>query len=450
MKFRFHPLCKSLKLSSLMFADDLLLFSKGDVGSIMILLRTFSTFSHASGLQMSRGKSNVYFNGVASEIRREIVQVSGCIEGKLPFKYLGVPIKPAKLSIKDCQPLIDKVFERIRQLGTKKLSYAGRLVLIKAVYRTLHSYWASIFIIPKAVLLKIEAICRNFLWHGGTEYARTPTVAWSKLCTNQKDGGLGLRDEYSWNKAAVGKLVWWIQAHPSKLWVQWVHAVYLKGQEWEDYNPPQDASWTWKKVCKLKQEFQPAYHQNEWTMVPGKEYTIKKGYSWLRPPTQAVSWSHIVWTKWSIPKHSFIAWLHYQQGFNTKDKLYRLGIVPDKNLTICAQEEESPSHLFFRVNIAENYSESSEWTGVVMSIANTREWWHRRFTRLKIGVLNSILNATMYYIWNQRNASRHENVLLSPGRCVVMIKADIRNRIQQQLQGTVSRKDKHWIEKLLH
>ncbi|XP_074283185.1 uncharacterized protein LOC141607733 [Silene latifolia] len=324
MKFRFHPLCKSMKLSSLMFVDDVLLFSKGDVESIMILLRTFSTFSQASGLQMSKGKSNVYFNGVTSEIRREIVQVSGCIEGQLPFKYLGVPIKPSKLSVKDCQPLIDKVLERIRQLGTKKLS--------------------------------------KFLWHGGTEYARTPTVAWSKICTDQKKGGLGLRDEYTWNKAAVGKLVWWVQAHPSKLWVQWVHSVYLKGQGWEEYNPPQDASWIWKKVCKLKREFQPTYNQNEWTTVPGKEYNIKKGYLWLRQDRQDVSW---------------------------------------------------------------------------------------RFTRMKNGILNSILNATMYYIWKQRNESKHEGVIINPGRCVVMIQGDIRSRIQQQLQGTMTRKDRHWTEKLM-
>ncbi|XP_074288854.1 uncharacterized protein LOC141614001 [Silene latifolia] len=354
MKFRFYPLCKSMKLSSLMFADDLLLFSKGDVDSIMILLRTFSTFSQALGLQMSRGKSNVYFNGVYSEVRREIVQVSGCIEGKLPFKYLGVPIKPSKLSIKDCQPLIDKVLDRIRQLGTKKLSYAGRLVLIKAVYRTLHSYWASIFIIPKAVLLKIEASAAEL---SGMEGLRT---------------------------------------------------------EWENYNPPQDASWTWKKVCKLKKEFQPAYHQNKWAMVPGKEYTIKKGYRWLRQNSQDVS-------------------------------------CLDSSCCICAQEEESPRHLFFQSAIWQRVLQRiQEWTGVTMSDANTQNWWqHKRFTRLENGILNSILNAAMYYIWKQRNASRHEGVIISPGRCVVMIQGDIRNRIRQQLQGTMSRKDKHWIEKIM-
>ncbi|XP_074305593.1 uncharacterized protein LOC141640812 [Silene latifolia] len=337
---------------------------------------------------MSKGKSNVYFNGVSSEIRKEIVQVSGCIESQLPFKYLGVPIKPSKLSIKDCQPLIDKVLERIRQLGTKKLSYAGDWI---------------------------------FLWHGGTEYARTPTVAWSKICTNQKEGGLGLRDEYTWNKAALGKLVWWVQAHPSKLWVQWVHNVYLKGQLWEDYNPPQEASWTWKKVCKLKREFQPAYNQNEWINVPGKEYTIKKGYLWLR------------------------------QGFNAKDKLLRLGISLDSSCCICAQEEESPQHLFIKCQYSRRVLQRiQEWMGVKMSVDNTQNWWqHRRFTRLKNGVLNSILNATMYYIWKQRNESRHESTIISPGRCVVMIQGDIRSRIQQQSQGIMARKDMQWIEKLM-
>ncbi|XP_074283637.1 uncharacterized protein LOC141608173 [Silene latifolia] len=301
------------------------------------------------------------------------------------------------------------------------------------------------------LLIKIEAVCRNFLWHGGTEYARTPTVAWSKICTDQKEGGLGLRDEYTWNKAAVGKLVWWVQAHPSKLWVQWVHSVYLKGQGWEDYNPPQDASWTWKKVCKLKREFQPVYNQNEWTTVLGKEYTIKKGYLWLRQGRQEVNWYHIVWTKWSIPKHSFISWMYYQQGFNTKDKLFRLGISLDSSCCICAQEEESPQHLFFKCQYSRRVLQRiQEWTGVTMSDANTQNWWqHRIFTRLKNGILNSILNATMYYIWKKRNERRYEGVIISPGRCVVMIQGDIRSRIQQQLQGTMARKDRQWIEKLM-
>ncbi|KAL9224936.1 hypothetical protein vseg_000914 [Gypsophila vaccaria] len=42
--FHYHPMCKELKLANLMFADDVLLFCKGDVQSIMTLLRAYSTF----------------------------------------------------------------------------------------------------------------------------------------------------------------------------------------------------------------------------------------------------------------------------------------------------------------------------------------------------------------------------------------------------------------------
>ncbi|XP_074315561.1 uncharacterized protein LOC141651762 [Silene latifolia] len=198
-------------------------------------------------------------------------------------------------------------------------------------------------------------------------------------------GGLGLRVESIWNKAAIGKLVWWVHSHPSKLWVQWVHNIYLKGVTWEDYNPPNEASWTWKKVCKMRKELKEAYDQNEWSNVPGKYYIIKKGYNWLNHISHEVDWHHIVWTKWSIPKHSFIAWLYYHQGFNTKEKLHRLGISQDNSCCICDQEEESIQHLFFQCQYSRRMIQRlQEWTGVQLSAENIQNWRHHmRFTRLK-------------------------------------------------------------------
>ncbi|XP_074315577.1 uncharacterized protein LOC141651779 [Silene latifolia] len=328
-----------MNLSSLMFADDLLLFCKGDIASIMVLLRTFATFSKASGLQMSKGKSNVYFNGVPPEVRAEIVQVSGCIEGTLPFKYLGVPIKPSKLTIKDCQPLIDKVLERIRMLGTKNCPMQG------------------------GVIAKIEAICRNFLWCGSSEFSKTPTVAWDKICNGKRQGGLGLKNEVMWNKAAIGKLLWWIHAHPNKLWVQWVHSIYMRGTAWDNYHCPNEASWTWKKVCKLKIDMH-RLQSIEWSTCPGKEYSIAKGYAWLHHSNSDIDWHHQVWNKWTVPKHAIIAWLYHHRGLNTKDKLFRLNIVSDNLCCICGSEEETLQHLFFKCQYSKAVlSLIREWTG---------------------------------------------------------------------------------------
>ncbi|XP_074297994.1 uncharacterized protein LOC141628795 [Silene latifolia] len=123
----------------------------------------------SSGLKMSKGKSNVYFNGVPAGLKNQILQVSGLIEGKLPFRYLGVPIKTTRLTSKDCKPLIDKIVNRIRSIGAKKLSYAGR----------------------------------NFLWDGGVDFMRSPLVAWEKVCKPKREGGVRLKQDSLWNMAVV-------------------------------------------------------------------------------------------------------------------------------------------------------------------------------------------------------------------------------------------------------
>ncbi|XP_074300998.1 uncharacterized protein LOC141632342 [Silene latifolia] len=51
--FRHHPLCKRINLTHLCFADDLIMFCKGERGSIELLLQAFKYFSKASGLVMN-------------------------------------------------------------------------------------------------------------------------------------------------------------------------------------------------------------------------------------------------------------------------------------------------------------------------------------------------------------------------------------------------------------
>ncbi|XP_074277721.1 uncharacterized protein LOC141601346 [Silene latifolia] len=71
--FRFHPMCGHLRLNHLLFADDLLLFSKGTDTSIMWLLRDYATFSAASGLSLNKEKTEIYFNGVQPQTMEAIL-----------------------------------------------------------------------------------------------------------------------------------------------------------------------------------------------------------------------------------------------------------------------------------------------------------------------------------------------------------------------------------------
>ncbi|XP_074298092.1 uncharacterized protein LOC141628905 [Silene latifolia] len=326
--FKFHPLCSPLRLSHLMFADDLLLFCKGDVKSIMVILRSFSTFSHASGLQMNPTKTNAFFNGVPNDIKHEILQISGVHEGLLPFRYLGVPITCGRMSKMDCSILVEKLITHIRSFGSKKLSYSGRLVLVFSVLTAFYNYWMNIFVIPKGVLNKVNSFCRNYLWDGRPDFIRCPRVSWEKICSHKSEGGLGLRDSHIWNIAAMGKLVWWIYYNPDRLWVKCVNQIYLKGQNWDDYQPGTDISWGWKSVLDTK------------------GYTIQSGYEILRQKFQTVTWDTQIWNTWCIPKHQFIAWLVAREALLLKERLLSLGIAVDADCLLCGKGIENHIHLF--------------------------------------------------------------------------------------------------------
>ena len=138
--FKYHPKCAKLDVTHLCFADDLLLFSRGDLNSIKELHKCFIEFYQASGLQANLNKSSIYCGGVQKEVRQQIVQQLGYTIEELPFKYLGVPLSSKKLNTIQWYPLIDKIMARINSWTAKKLSYAGRAQLVKTVLFGVQAY----------------------------------------------------------------------------------------------------------------------------------------------------------------------------------------------------------------------------------------------------------------------------------------------------------------------
>jgi hypothetical protein len=57
--FKFHWRCKKDKISHLCFADDLMIFSKGDVNSIRMIKNVLTGFQDLSGLHPNPDKSDI-------------------------------------------------------------------------------------------------------------------------------------------------------------------------------------------------------------------------------------------------------------------------------------------------------------------------------------------------------------------------------------------------------
>ncbi|GKD09550.1 RNA-directed DNA polymerase, eukaryota, reverse transcriptase zinc-binding domain protein [Tanacetum coccineum] len=139
-KFKFHYVCKDLKLTNMCFADDLLVLCNGDIGS-------------------------------------------------LPMKYLGVPLIAKSLGINDCKSLVMKVAEKINWWKNKVLTYAGRIQLIASVLSSMRIYWASVYMLPSTTIKEIERLLKGFLWCQCPLTTGKAKVAWKKVCLPKEQGG---------------------------------------------------------------------------------------------------------------------------------------------------------------------------------------------------------------------------------------------------------------------
>ncbi|XP_074288609.1 uncharacterized protein LOC141613766 [Silene latifolia] len=304
----------------------------------------------ASGLDMNKEKSDIYFNGMQHGEIEHILNISGFKPGVLPFRYLGIPISCKRMGIGDCTRLVEKVVARIRGWGAKKLSYAGRLVLIQAVLTQLHTYWTRIFIVPVTVIDRIEGVCRNYLWSGSEQYLRTPTVAWEKICREKKEGGLGIVNSRHWNTAMIAKYTGWLATKSDHLWIRWVDHIYMKGRGWFDYCPTANTSWTWRKICQVKDQVKLGFSNGIWTCTQG-EYNVASGYKWLMGQQQPVLWYPLIWSKTIIPKHAFIGWLIVQERLLTKDRLLKFGVFNDGLCEFCQDQLEDHRHLLIEAKV---------------------------------------------------------------------------------------------------
>ncbi|GKG17101.1 hypothetical protein Tco_0362058, partial [Tanacetum coccineum] len=155
---------------------------------------------------------------------------------------------------KDCKGLIDKVRNRILSWKNKNLSYAGRLQLVASVLESIQVYWATVFLLPQAVIDDINKLLKGFLWNQNDQANGKAKVAWKKLCMPKAKGGLGLKNLNLWNKVMITKHLWNIAADKDTLWVKWINTYKLKGKSIWEVNEEVNDSWGWRNILRMRQD----------------------------------------------------------------------------------------------------------------------------------------------------------------------------------------------------
>ncbi|KAL2224372.1 UNVERIFIED_CONTAM: hypothetical protein Sindi_2957000 [Sesamum indicum] len=251
-QFSFHWKCEPTKVFQLGFADDLLLFCRADLNSLGTLKRGLDRFAEWSGLRLNVQKSHVIISRSAQAWKDQILTIMGFQEGQLPMRYLGLPLLSSRLSISDCQPLLLKIDARINGWEGISLSYAGRIQIIKSVLSAMSIYWASAFILPKAIIKQIEKRLRTFLWKG-TSTSGYAKVAWKDVCKPINEGGQGIKDIGILNRSLMAKkLCDVIRCDRTSIWVEWLKQTRLHNTSIWTINE-KGGSWGWRKTTPTSQ-----------------------------------------------------------------------------------------------------------------------------------------------------------------------------------------------------
>ncbi|CAM8993520.1 unnamed protein product [Rhodiola kirilowii] len=326
-EFVFHPKCAGISLSHLMFADDIIIFSKADLGSFMKIKEALSLFHSWSGLEVNGSKSTIYFGGCGDEDQAVFSMAVGINSGQLPFSYLGVLLDDRSLRRSAYDGIVEKMTAKIKSWTNRCLSYAGRLVLVKHVLSSICSYWMRVLLFPKFVLKKVSAICRSFLWSGLSSVKKN-LVAWKTVTKTKEEGGLGIKNIFFFNKALTLKRVWDVCLDKDALWIRWMHTYFFNNQSIWEVNEKNHHSWVLKNILRLRQDAQKCImidDSGEYSWAnDNNPFSAKGAYELMVESEEKVNWNNLVWNGVAHSKHSFCTWLAIQKRLYTRDRIWGL------------------------------------------------------------------------------------------------------------------------------
>ncbi|XP_071742048.1 uncharacterized protein [Rutidosis leptorrhynchoides] len=417
-KFKFHPKCEKLNIINLCFADDLFLFSSATLDSVSIISKSLDDFKNCSGLTPSIEKSTAYFANVSDGIKASFLSILLFEEGKLPVKYLGVPLVSSCLSHRDCKVLVDRVKRKIDDCKNKFLSFAGRVQLVISVISSMQLYWQFVFILSASIIKEIRMqfvyvigdVSNVSAWFDNwSDYGPLESVISSRdihraeLSRDAMVRDIVSSDGWRWPQA-------WSHRYPGLLNIS-PHVLSDRPDviKWRDY------------YGRLQ------------------DFSVSVVWDTLRTRSIQVSWFNIVWYAQCIPLHSFLVWLLIGEHLKTHVRLKSWDISRSSNDPIvcpfCRVEPDSHDHLFFRCSYP-----TQVWSFVKQSMdvnLSSSDWRDCINALTLISVLRSAQNivakllfaAAVYFIWQERNLRLFKKKSRSCGKLVSIIFSTVRLKL---------------------
>lgn len=243
-------------ITNSLYADNLLLFGKAEIGEASTIVAAMNAFSRMSGQRVGPDKSEIWFSKKTPEgVRREVECILGVSQSSQGArKYLGAPIATSTGAF---DFLIEKFLVKLQAWKGRKLTPAGRLVMIKAALQSIPLYYFGTAKIPQGVLHKLTSIIRCFFWGKQVGERYLAYVAWDSITAPTRLGGLGIRDLARMNDSLLMKALWKVGTEEDSLWVKIIKAKYLPRSELWTSKRTYDCTALWRHLMLLRPQLMP-------------------------------------------------------------------------------------------------------------------------------------------------------------------------------------------------
>ncbi|XP_074265892.1 uncharacterized protein LOC141588343 [Silene latifolia] len=434
----YHPKCSRLNITHLIFADDLMIFVRGDVPSVNAVKKAISEFALISGLHANIEKTNIYFGGVPHSIMQEILDATGFSLGNFPFRYLGLPLATSKLKISMFDSLVTKIQKCIHHWSSHALSYAGRAQLLNSVIFGLDNFWCSSLLLPKEVIHHINKLSKDFFWNIPVGTRRLVFKNWSTICAPWSYGGFNIKDLLSWNQALW---VWKLSLPNTGLWAHWIKTYVLKQESiWTVISKEQFPS-CFKDILKTRDIFvslsgsaqQAQLQLNAW--CAGSHIPANQLYLFFRQITPVGDWATSLTYSGIMPSHRIISSMAVQGQLATVDNLQRRGFSLANRCCLCENHEETHAHLFFSCPYSHHvWLFVLQWMNVIrpvlplqqeLTLLDTMPSWRKHWFQVSIATV-------VHSLWTERNHKIFAQEQLSPSALLKKIKFKIAVRMHMR------------------
>ena len=215
-------------VNHLLFADDSLLFFKGSREGAEELSNLLEVYCQASGQQINREKSSIFFTKGCPQATRDIVKGILHVDNEsLNERYLGMPTDVGNSFNGTFKFLRDHVWSKIKGWLEKILSAGGKEVLIESIAQAIPVYSMACFRLPRGLCNHINSLIRQFWWGSKQRQRKVSWVSWEVMTRPKHLGGLGFWDIEIFNLCLLARQSWRILQNPASLSAHRLKAIYF-------------------------------------------------------------------------------------------------------------------------------------------------------------------------------------------------------------------------------